>query len=550
MGLDVIPYHKMKVLIIEDLAEMRSSMKSMLSNMGIQEIISVNNGEEALKMIQKENFHIIFSDYELGKGKDGQQILEEVRHSNLIKASTVYILVTAAQTVDFVMGALEFEPDGYIVKPVTLDLLRTRLNRIVRTKDIYKEINKALDKKNIEGALDACNRLAIQKPKFALPAYRIKGRILFNEKRWDEAKDLYETVLGIKRVAWAVLGMGKVHCQLGEYEEAKPLLEGLAATNSKYVEAQDWLAKVLEAQGKYKAAQKVLQAAIDESPKSCLRQQELGRVAELNGDPIAMRKACRKAIGLGKNSVFAKPEPFIGLAKALQVSIKSGSMRESKLATQESMKLLETARMEFHLTALQNLKAALVEAETLYNSKNEEEGQLSYRLAKALMESSNDLSIDDQIDVFSSRLLFETSEEIEKAKHALLSDIGENSRLQTKFYRVIENSYSNKPGERLELIKNRGNELLEKDNIEDAVELLFRGIEYPNADDELKLLAFHALVSRFEKGRSDPGMLEKGDELSMELGKIANDNAMFPQIEKFKQRWAAVTNEPEDNEEE
>lgn len=548
MALDVIPYHKMKVLIIEDLAEMRSSMKSMLSNMGIQEIETVNNGEEALKRMQKEHYDIVFSDYELGRGKDGQQILEEVRYSKLIKASSIFILVTAAQTVEMVMGALEFEPDGYIVKPVTLDLLRTRLNRIVRTKDVYKEINKALDKRNIDGALDACNRLAIQKPKFALPAYRIKGRILLEEKRWEEAKDLYDTVLGIKRVAWAILGMGKVHYQLGEYEDARILLEGLAATNSKYVEAQDWLAKVLEAQGKYKAAQKVLQAAIDESPKSCLRQQELGRVAELNGDPIAMRKACRKAISLGKNSVFAKADPFIGLAKALQVSIKSGSMRESKLATQEAMKLIETARMDFQLTPLQNLKCALVEAETLFNSKNEEEGRLAYQLAKNLMEKSKALSIDDQIDVFSSRLLFETKEEVEQAKQKLLSEIGNNSRLQTKFYRVIENSLSNKPQERLELMKKRGQELMDRDDIEDALDLLLRAITLPNADDETKLMAFHAIVSRFEKGRSDADLLKKGDELAEELSNIPEDNPMFPTIEKYKQRWNTVTNEPKQTE--
>ena len=543
MALDVIPYHKMKVLVIEDLAEMRSSMKSMLGNMGIQDIETVNNGEEALRKMGKENYDIVFSDYELGRGKDGQQILEEVRYSKIIKASSIYILVTAAQTVEMVMGALEAEPDGYIVKPVTLDLLRTRLNRIVRTKDVYKEINKALDRRNIDGALDACNRLAIQKPKFALPAYRIKGRILLEEKRWDEAKDLYDTVLGIKRVAWAILGMGKVHYHLAEYEEGKELLESLANTNSKYVEAQDWLARILEAQGKYKAAQRVLQAAIDESPKSCLRQQELGRVAELNGDPLVMRKACRKAIGLGKNSVFAKADPFIGLAKALQVSIKSGSMRESKMATQEAMKLIETARMEYDLTPLQNLKAALVEAETLFNSKNEEEGKLAYSLAKNLMEKSDQLSLDDQLDVFSSRLLFETPEEIEKVKQGLLEEIGGNNRLQTKFYRVIENSLSNKPDERLTLMKTRGQELIERDDIEDAIEILLRATQLPNADDEVRMLAFKAIISRFEKGRSSREYLEKGDELVELLNKVPEDNPAYPGIEKLKQRWDTVTNE-------
>lgn len=544
MALDVIPYHKMKVLVIEDLAEMRSSMKSMLSNMGMQDIETVNNGEEALRKMQKGNYDIVFSDYELGRGKDGQQILEEVRYSKLIPASSIFILVTAAQTVEMVMGALESEPDGYIVKPVTLDLLRTRLNRIVRTKDIYKEINKALDKRNIDGALDACNRLAIQKPKFALPAYRIKGRILLEEHRWEEAKDLYDTVLGIKRVAWAILGMGKVHYQLGEYDDAKKLLESLAATNSKYVEAQDWLAKVLEAQGKYKAAQRVLETAVDESPKCCPRQQELGRVAELNGDPLVMRKACRKAISLGKNSVYARPEPYIGLAKSLQVSIKSGSMRESKMATQEAMNLIEVARTEYELTALQNLKCALVEAETLFNSKSEEEGQLAYNLAKNLMENSDALSLDDQLDVFSSRLLFETPEEIESVKEKLLADIGDNARLETKFYRVIENSLANNPTERLSMMKSRGETLIERDDIEDAIEILLRAIQLPNADDEARMLAFRALISRFEKGRSDREYLEQGDELAMALGNVPEDNPLYPAIEKLKQRWDTVTNEP------
>lgn len=548
MALDVIPYHKMKVLVIEDLAEMRSSMKSMLSNMGIQDIETVNNGEEALRKIQKETYDIVFSDYELGRGRDGQQILEEVRFSNLLKASSIFILVTAAQTVEMVMGALESEPDGYIVKPVTLDLLRTRLNRIVRTKDIYKEINKALDRRNIDGALDACNRLAIQKPKFALPAYRIKGRILLNEKRWEEAKDLYDTVLGIKRVAWAILGMGKVHYHLGEYEDGKRLLEGLAATNKKYVESQDWLARVLEAQGKYKAAQKVLEAAVEESPKCCPRQQELGRVAELNGDHLTMRKACRKAINLGKNSVYARPEPYIGLAKSLQVSIKSGSMRESKQSTQEAMNLIETARMEYELTALQNLKCALVEAETLFNSKSEEEGQLAYRLAKKLMDDSNSLSVDDKLDVFSSLLLFESKEEIEQVKQTLLSEMGKDSRLQTKFYRVIENSLSNDPPARLAMMKQRGEELLDQDDVEDAIEILLRGIQLPAADEEIKTLAFRALISRFEKGRSDRDYLEQGDELAEALSKVPEDNPLYPTIAKLKQRWDTVTNESKNSE--
>ena len=223
-------------------------------------------------------------------------------------------------------------------------------------------------------------------------------------------------------------------------------------------------------------------------------------------------------------------------------------MRDSKLATQEAMNNIETARTEFHLNPLQNLKCALVEAETLFNSKNEEEGQLAYKLALHLIDDSGSLTIDDQIDVFSSRLLFENATEIETAKEKLLEEIGENKRLQTKFFRVIENSLSNKPPERLEMMKNRAKELMDRDDIEDALELLMRAESLPNADDETRLMLFHSLVSRFEKGRAETELLEKGDELAERLAKIPQDNPMYPTIEKYQQRWQTVTNERQSSE--
>ena len=80
MALDLIQYHKKRVLIIEDLAEMRSSMKSMLGTLGVQKIETVNNGEEALHKVAYNTYQIIFSDYELGRGKDGQALIDKARN--------------------------------------------------------------------------------------------------------------------------------------------------------------------------------------------------------------------------------------------------------------------------------------------------------------------------------------------------------------------------------------------------------------------------------------------------------------------------------------
>lgn len=545
MGLDLIPYHKKQVLIIEDLAEMRSSMKSMLANIGVQHTDAVSNGEEGIKKIRDNNYDIIFSDYELGRGKDGQQVLEEVRYSGLIRAQTIFILVTAAQTADMVMGALEYEPDGYITKPVTLDILRSRLNRIVRTKEIYREINKAIDRDDINGALEACNRLAVEHPKFALPAYRIKGNLLIKAKRYDEARDIFDTVLGIKRVAWAMLGMGKVQYYRGDYEDAQEILEGLSATKAKYVEAQDWLAKTLEVQGKYRAAQKVLQEAINTSPKSVTRQQAMGRLAEMNGDTDTMYKAYRRAVALGQNSCFATPDAMIGLAKALQPKIKHGSMRDKKMSSADAFRLCEHARMDFDLTAIDGMKCALAEAETLFNIGKEEEGQLSYRVAMHIAHTLPDLTLDQRLDLLNARFKFESPEDALAEAERIQTAIGNDKRLQIKHFKIMEQYYANDPEKRLALMKERAQSLIDRNDIEDALELLNRAVQLSNADDEVRVLLLKAYVTKFEKGRADPKQISAVDELCKKLATLPEQHDLFVTYERLQKKWLEITGSEE-----
>jgi len=531
MNMDLIPYHKKKVLIIEDLAEMRSTLKSMLANMGVQSMETVNNGEEALAKLALNQYDIIFSDYELGRGKDGQQILEEVRHSGLIPASTVYIMVTAAQTVEMVMGALEFEPDGYITKPVTLEILRTRLNRIIRTKDVYQEINRAIDRKDINGALEACNRLAVENPKFALPAYRIKGKLLLNENRIEEARDIYDTVLG----------MAKVHYLQDQLDDAQKLLEGLANTNVKYVEAFDWLAKVLEAQGKLKSAQAVLEKAVEQSPKAVLRQQELARVAELNGDYETLHKACRKANALAKNSVFRNADLLIRYAKSMQPKIKHGSMRDQKLAISEAMSLLETAKTEFQLNIAQTLKCALVEAQTLFNSGKEIEGKLAYKAAVTMLKNEELLSLDDRLDVFAAKLQFEDSSDAAAYGAKLLAQIGNNRRLQANYYRVMDFHLSKQPEERLALLKKRGQELMERNDFEEAFDVLQRAARAANTDTDSQVSALTAGVNLYRQGTRSTELLEDVNSLFKALENLNTGDPRYPALEKLRLQWSQQT---------
>ena len=63
-----------KILIIDDFAEMRSTLRGMLASYGANDISMASNGEDAVDMICRKNFDIILCDYNLGDGKDGQQV--------------------------------------------------------------------------------------------------------------------------------------------------------------------------------------------------------------------------------------------------------------------------------------------------------------------------------------------------------------------------------------------------------------------------------------------------------------------------------------------
>jgi len=378
----------------------------------------------------------------------------------------------------------------------------------------------------------------VENPKFALPAYRIKGKLLLNENRIEEARDIYDTVLGIKRVAWAMLGMGKVLYLQGEYDEARRLLEALANTKAQYVEAFDWLAKVLEAQGKIKAAQLVLEQAIATSPKSVLRQQELARLAELNGDVEVMYKACRKAHALAKNSVFRNADILIRYAKSLQPKIRHGSMRDQKIATNEAMALLEQAKTEFHLNINQAFKCALVEAQTLSNSGRDIEGRLAYRAAQTMVENTGALTLDDRLDLFAAKLQFEDEGPAMAYGQELLREIGNNRRLQSNYYRVLDAHLSKRPEARLELLKNRGQELLERNDFDEAFELLHKASRVDVSDVDVKLLALKAVIGLYRQGARAGETLNQANELFKALESLDAGDPRYPTLEKLRLQWA------------
>ena len=141
MGVDLA---SKSYLVIDDFADMRSMLRSMLVAYGVTNIEMAGNGKDAIKMLAKKTYDVVLCDYNLGEGKDGQQLLEEGKDKGLIPYSTAFLMITAENTMEMVMGAVEYLPDDYLSKPFNKDMLRSRLEKVIVRKDDLHGIVKLL----------------------------------------------------------------------------------------------------------------------------------------------------------------------------------------------------------------------------------------------------------------------------------------------------------------------------------------------------------------------------------------------------------------------
>ncbi len=84
--------------------------------------------------MRRRAYDVVLCDYNLGEGMDGQQVLEEAKHRRLVGYATVFVMITAENTMEMVMGAMEYKPDDYLTKPFNKELLKSRLEKLVARK--------------------------------------------------------------------------------------------------------------------------------------------------------------------------------------------------------------------------------------------------------------------------------------------------------------------------------------------------------------------------------------------------------------------------------
>ena len=497
------------VLVIDDYQAMRSVFRDILRSCGadVRKISMAASGSEAIASLIRTQFDIVLCDFNLGSGRNGQQVLEEAKFRGLVGLDCIWVMVTAEKTAEAVTGAAECQPDAYLIKPVAEATLNSRLIKIWKKKQVFVDIYQAMEQLNYPQAIGLCDaRLATDKAN-AAELLRAKCDLLLLSGELERAKDLLEKILLERDLPWAKAGLAKVLLKSKNFDAAKILLEETVAVNPSFLEAHDLLVETLLAMSDLEEANSVLERAIKLSPNSVVRQKSLGEVSMKLGNLEEAEQAFKKSVSLGENSVLKTEDSYIGLAK----------VHSENDNPDEAFKILNQLNKSFDMDAIR-LKVKAVEGMIYHESGNNEKAKL---IAEELGEclSKDEVDHDRERSLEMARLFMATGNT--KNAVTLLRREVKNSPENTVFLDEINEIFvtAEMGEEGAKLIEasrqeamemmNRGVLLVSKGEYKEAIDAMRNAREAMPTNFRVLLNLAYVLIAYLQKNETTPELVRE-----------------------------------------
>jgi len=334
----------LRALVIDDIREMRSMLRDTLAEAQIKDIVLAPDARAAVDAIRSAPFNLILSDYDLGAGTDGQQLLEYLRQERLMPPGGLFFIISADSTIDRVASAAEMLPDGYLVKPVATEQLLTRIEEALARHVELRPMYAAVHDGRFEEGLQQCERFLKAGPRFRIELLRHMSMCQTALGRWDDALLTYRAALKVRSsMTWASIGIARCCVAMGDLDAARQRLTTVLKDRPYHAGAYDLLLELLERTGDLSGALKVATRAAEHIP-SAVRSRRQAEIAYLADDLEIADTALTKVVRQTANAITRDSRNSALLA---QVSLARGDpKRAMQLIAKEAADLPKDARTQ------------------------------------------------------------------------------------------------------------------------------------------------------------------------------------------------------------
>lgn len=491
-----------KILIVDDQKPFQVMMRGMLNTMAAEKVSIAHTGEAAILKCQKTEYDIVFIDYNLGEGRNGRQLFEELKERNLLKASSIAILVTGEALSTLVVGALEVMPDDYIVKPFSQSLLLQRVGKAWAKKQVFVPFFNCMDTEDYEKSLQYIDKIIEHYPRHKATSYKFKAEVLFKLSKIDELDKFVDQFLEKKRVNWALIYKAKVLQIQKRWLEAIRFAKEAVLQSKFNVTAYDIITDCYLQTEEVEQAYKWVRSGIEKSPFSVSRQYKLSSVAKLNEDFEASIKACSQVVDLTSHS-FKKDYHHIlnHIRNIIDIcGLESDEVKKRKY-NQEAIYALQRSKRE----SSSFTEFAQEDFEKICLARLDSAKGLNYKAKKDFFKMADELE-EEQVD-FPAELLADSISlmmkigEFDKAIEYAEQIKSSDTELDEFSQKMIREAHSaaKENMQNVKLFNRQGIEKYTNGELEDACALFERSLEIAPMNTGSALNLFQVLIAMIEK---------------------------------------------------
>ena len=119
----------LKFLVVDDFSTMRRIVRSLLREMGCNNVEEAEDGVAALQMLRSSRFDFVVSDINM-PNMNGFDLLKAMKADENLKRIPVLMVTAVARKEDIVLAA-QSGAAGYVVKPFTKATLEEKVTKIM-----------------------------------------------------------------------------------------------------------------------------------------------------------------------------------------------------------------------------------------------------------------------------------------------------------------------------------------------------------------------------------------------------------------------------------
>lgn len=128
---------EVKLLLVEDMEDMRNILRRLLGGMGFTKVSTARNGVEALAAMQASPPDLVLCDWNMPK-MSGRELLNAVRADPKL-ALIPFVMITGENASSQVKSAVAGGVNDFIVKPFTASLLEQRLLQVIASAPLLSD---------------------------------------------------------------------------------------------------------------------------------------------------------------------------------------------------------------------------------------------------------------------------------------------------------------------------------------------------------------------------------------------------------------------------